>query len=117
MATFVLQKQAITLPFDSGSCDSSSVSNQKKKKRRKFSEIKAEVSESSCVESNSGADFLDFGEPCRKLRKENDNLEKPEINDAVSDISGVQLVPYGTSKLSSENKENDLVYVTSKFQL
>ncbi|GMI99818.1 SOLO DANCERS [Hibiscus trionum] len=174
IAAFVLQKQAIDLSDDSGSCcnfdvaadvscDSSSVSNQKKK--RKFADIKggygakakknlgnegigdsqfrritrsyskkereakgneAEVSESSCVESNSGADFLVFGERSSKLKKGSENLEKPEKNDAVSvslgaattrsAISGVELIPHGISELSSENKENDLVSLTSGFE-
>ncbi|KAK8488654.1 hypothetical protein V6N12_041712 [Hibiscus sabdariffa] len=172
---FFLQKQAIDLSVDSRfcsnfdvaddvSCDSSSVSNQKKK--RKFDEIKdgygattkknlgnegigdsqfrriprsyskkereaklgneAEVNESSCVESNSGADFLVFGERSSKLREATENLEKPEKNDAVSvslgaattrsDISGIELIPHGISKLSSENKENNAVSATSVFE-
>ncbi|XP_040939038.1 cyclin-SDS isoform X1 [Gossypium hirsutum] len=173
IASFVIQNQTIDLSVDSGSCsnfdvidvscDSCSVSNQKK---RKFAEIKggcvakakknlgnegigeskfrritrsyykkereakgheqaAEVSESSCVESNSGTDFLAFGKRSSKLRKPNQDLEKTEKNDAVSpslgaatqsDISGVELIPYEISKLSSENKENDLVSVTSGFK-
>nr|KJB50434.1 hypothetical protein B456_008G170700 [Gossypium raimondii] len=173
IASFVIQNQTIDLSVDSGSCsnfdvvdvscDSCSVSNQKK---RKFAEIKggcvakakknlgnegigeskfrritrsyykkeleakgheqaAEVSESSCVESNSGTDFLAFGKRTSKLRKASQDLEKTEKNDAVSaslgastqsDISGVELIPHEISKLSSENKENDLVSVTSGFE-
>ncbi|KAK8993648.1 hypothetical protein V6N11_007875 [Hibiscus sabdariffa] len=178
IAPFFIQKQAIDLSVDSRfcsnfdvvddvSCDSSSVSNQKKKRRR-FDEIKdgygatakkdlgnegigdsqfrtrriprsyskkereaklgneAEVNESSCVESNSGADFLVFGERSSKLKKASENLEKPEKNNAVSvslgaastrsDISGIELIPHGISKLSSENKENDAVSATSVFE-
>ena len=168
IAPFFLRKQTTDLPVDSSSCsyfdadevscDSSRVSNPKK---RKFGEIQGgygaknqgnegsrdsqfrritrsyykkereakghevEVSESSCVESNSGADFRVFGERSSKLKKASENLKGIEKNDAVSvsleavtqsEISCVELIPHKVSKLSSENKENDLVSVTSGFE-
>ncbi|XP_022775720.1 cyclin-SDS [Durio zibethinus] len=169
IAPFVLQKQTTDLSVDSSSrsyfsanevsCDSSRVSNPKK---RKFGEIQGgyigakknqgnqgigdsqfrritrsyykkerevkgnevELSESSCVESNSGADFRFFSERSSKLKKASNNLKKIEKNNAVpvslraatrSDISCVEPTPHEISKLSSENKENDVISVTSGY--
>ncbi|OMO72460.1 hypothetical protein COLO4_27611 [Corchorus olitorius] len=147
-------RKKTTLSFDSSSCyfdadevscDSSRVSNPKKRKfgesqrnegigdsefrriTRSFSkENEVEMSESSCVESNSGADFRVFGESNAKVKKASNNIKEIEKNDAVSvsldavtrsDISCVDLIPREISKLSSENKENDLVSVTSGFEV
>ncbi|KAE8716129.1 hypothetical protein F3Y22_tig00110156pilonHSYRG00437 [Hibiscus syriacus] len=149
IAPFVLQKQAIDFSVDSGSCcnfdasadvscDSSSVSNQKKK--RKFAEIK--VGYGAKAEKNSGNEGIgdsQFRRITRSYSKKereakgneaeaevSEILEKAEKNDAVSvslgtttsrsDIYGVELIPHGISKLSSDNKENDLVSVTSGFE-
>ncbi|XVE74545.1 hypothetical protein DITRI_Ditri12bG0025500 [Diplodiscus trichospermus] len=165
IAPFVLGKQTNDLYVDSSSssyfdavevsCDSSRVSNPKK---RKFGEIQrgygaknqgsegsgdsqfrritrsyykgreekgneVEVSESSCVESNSGADFRVVGERSSKLKKASESWKEMEKSDTVpasvvkrSDISCVKLIPREISKLSSENKENDLVSETSDFE-
>ncbi|XP_021293093.1 cyclin-SDS isoform X2 [Herrania umbratica] len=95
------------------------------KKEREAKGNEVEVSESSCVESNSGADFRVFGEPSSKLKRRSEYLKEIEKNDAVSvsleavtrsDISCVELIPHETTKLLSEKKENDLVSVTSGFE-
>ncbi|KAK6242477.1 Cyclin [Theobroma cacao] len=95
------------------------------KKEREANGNEGEVSESSCVESNSVADFGVFGERSSKLKKRSENLKEIEKNDTVSvsleavtrsDISCVELIPHETTKLLSEKKENDLVSVTSGFE-
>ncbi|XVF43444.1 hypothetical protein PTKIN_Ptkin02bG0040500 [Pterospermum kingtungense] len=89
-----------------------------KKERDQAKGNEVEVSESSCVESNSGADFRPFGERNSKLKKKEKNNATSVSLEAVtqSDISCVELIPHEISQLSSENKENDLVSVSSGFE-
>ncbi|XWS69486.1 hypothetical protein CRYUN_Cryun04dG0182900 [Craigia yunnanensis] len=95
------------------------------KKEREAKGNEVEGSESSCVESNSGADFRVFGKRSSKLKNASESLKEMEKNNAVSvsleaitlsDISFVKLIPHEISKLSSENEENDLVSVNSGFE-
>ncbi|KAE8730051.1 Cyclin-SDS [Hibiscus syriacus] len=80
------------------------------------------LSESSCVESNSEADFRLFCERSSKLKKTNDSSKEIERNNAVSvavtqsDVSCIEVIPDEISKLSSGFKENDLVSLTSGFE-
>ncbi|KAE8662629.1 Cyclin-SDS-like [Hibiscus syriacus] len=80
------------------------------------------LSESSCVESNSGADFRLFCERSSKLKKTSDSSKEIERNDAVSvavtqsDVSCIEVIHDEISKLSSKFKENDLVSSTSGFE-
>ncbi|KAE8667699.1 Cyclin-SDS-like [Hibiscus syriacus] len=80
------------------------------------------LSESSCVESNSGADFRLFCEQSSKLKKTSDSSKEIERNNAVSvavtqsDVFCIEVIPDEISKLSSGFKENDLVSLTSGFE-
>ncbi|GMJ13385.1 SOLO DANCERS [Hibiscus trionum] len=89
-------------------------SYNKKRGEARGNEVEV-LSESSCVESNSGPDF-------RLSCERSSTLKEIERNNAVtvavtqSDISCVEVIPDEISKLSPEFKENDFVSLTSDFE-
>ncbi|KAL4279537.1 hypothetical protein GQ457_03G011050 [Hibiscus cannabinus] len=93
----------------------------KKKGEARGNEVDV-LSESSCVESNSGPDFRLSCERSSKLKKTSESFEEIGRNNAVtvaatqSDVSCVDVIPDEISKFSSEFKENEFISLTSDFE-